>query len=99
MATTTSYVDTTFKPTSRGDVYDPATNKWTQVASLPFGVSHMGTAVLGDSIYFAGGYPATSTNQTFSTTAVWRYDTTTNTWSQGVDLPASRAGMIAGNKA
>jgi N-acetylneuraminic acid mutarotase len=86
------YVDTTFKPTSRGDVYNPATNTWTQVASLPFGVSHMGTVVIGDSIYFAGGYPATATNQTFSTTAVWRYDTTTNTFSDLPKLPAARGG-------
>jgi N-acetylneuraminic acid mutarotase len=86
------YVDTTFKPTNRGDVYDPATNKWTQIASLPFGVSHMGTVAVGDSIYFAGGYPATSTNQTFSTTAVWRYDTTTNQFSDLPKLPAARGG-------
>jgi N-acetylneuraminic acid mutarotase len=86
------YVDTTFKPTSRGDVYDPAANQWTQVASLPFGVSHMGTVAIGDSIYFAGGYPATSTNQTFSTTAVWRYDTTTNQFTDLPKLPAARGG-------
>lgn len=86
------YVDRTFKPTSRGDVYDPATNTWRQIASLPFGVSHMGNTVIGDSIYFAGGYPATSTGQTFSTSAVWRYDTTTNTFSNLPGLPAGRGG-------
>jgi N-acetylneuraminic acid mutarotase len=86
------YVDTTFKPTSRGDVYDPVANKWTQVASLPFGISHMGTVAVGDSIYFAGGYPATSTNQTFSTTAVWRYDTITNQFTDLPKLPAARGG-------
>jgi N-acetylneuraminic acid mutarotase len=86
------YVDTTFKPTPRGDVYDPVANTWTQVHDLPFGVSHMGTVALGDSIYFAGGYPATATNQTFSTTAVWRYDTTTNTFSNLPALPAARGG-------
>ena len=87
------YVDTTFKPTNRGDVYDPATNTWRQIASLPVGISHVGTVVLGDSIYFAGGYPANSTgNQTFSTTAVRRYDTTTNTFSDLPPLPAARGG-------
>jgi N-acetylneuraminic acid mutarotase len=86
------YIDTTFKPTSRGDVYDPATDSWRQIASLPFGISHMGTVAVGNSIYFAGGYPATATNQTFSTTAVWRYDTVTNTFSDLPPLPAARGG-------
>jgi N-acetylneuraminic acid mutarotase len=86
------YVDTTFKPTNRGDVYDPATNTWRQVASLPFGVSHMGTVAVGDSIYFAGGYPATGTNQTFSTTAVWRYDTVADSFSNLPALPSARGG-------
>jgi N-acetylneuraminic acid mutarotase len=86
------YIDTTFKPTQRGDVYDPATNRWTQVANLPFGVSHMGTTVVGDSMYFAGGYPATSTNQTFSTRAVWQYNTLTNTFTNLPLLPAARGG-------
>jgi N-acetylneuraminic acid mutarotase len=86
------YVDTTFKPTNRGDVYDPATNPWRQVASLPFGVSHMGTVAVGDSIYFAGGYPATGTNQTFSTTAVWRYDTVADSFSNLPALPSARGG-------
>jgi N-acetylneuraminic acid mutarotase len=86
------YVDTTFKPTRRSDVYDVATNRWSQIADLPFGSSHVGTTVVGNSIYFAGGYPATATNQTFSTDAVWRYDTTTNTFSDMPKLPAPRGG-------
>lgn len=87
------YIDTTFKPTSRGDVYDPAANRWTQIASLPFGVSHMGTVAVGDSIYFAGGYPATSTGQSFATNAVWRYDTQSNTFATNLPkLPAPRGG-------
>jgi N-acetylneuraminic acid mutarotase len=52
----------------------------------------MGTVAVGDSIYFAGGYPATSTNQTFSTTAVWRYDTATNQFTDLPKLPAARGG-------
>lgn len=86
------YVDTTYKPTTRGDVYDPATNLWARVADLPFGVSHMGTTTMGDAIYFAGGYPATATGQTFSTTAVWRYDTVANSFSNLPNLPAARGG-------
>jgi N-acetylneuraminic acid mutarotase len=87
------YVDTTYKPTTRADVYDPAANRWAQMASLPFGVSHAGTAVVGDSVYFAGGYPATSTSQSFATVRVTRYDTTTNTYQTNLpSLPLSRGG-------
>lgn len=86
------YVDSTYKPTRRGDVYDPATNTWRQVADLPFGVSHTGTVAVGDVIYFAGGYPATNTGQSFSTTAAWKYDTTTNTMTSLPSLPAGRGG-------
>ena len=87
------YVDTTFTPTSRGDVYDPATNTWRQVASMPLGISHMGNVAVGDSIYFAGGYPARSpSGQTFSTTAVWRYDTVADRFSTLPGLPAARGG-------
>lgn len=87
------YIDKTFKPTSRGDVYDPAANRWTQIAGLPFGVSHMGTAAVGDSIYFAGGYPATRTGQSFTTNAVWRYDIQTNAFATDLPkLPSARGG-------
>ena len=91
------YVDTTFTPTRRADVYDPATNSWRQIRDLPSfaypGASHVGTTALGSSIYFAGGYPAKSTSgQTFATTAVFRYDTTTDTYASLPSLPSGRGG-------
>jgi N-acetylneuraminic acid mutarotase len=93
------YVDTTFTPTRRADAYDPATNTWRQIANLPTfayafgGASHVGTAALGSSIYFAGGYPAKSpSGQTFATSAVFRYDTLTDTYASLPSLPSGRGG-------
>ena len=86
------YVDLTFKPTRRSDVYDPATNTWTRIADLPTGSTHAGTVVDGTSVYFAGGYPETATFQTYSTTAVWRYDTVADQFTTLPSLPAGRGG-------
>ena len=86
------YVDLTFKPTRRSDVYNPVTNTWTRLADLPVGVTHAGTVADGTSIYFAGGYPETATFQTFATTTVWRYDVAANRFSSMPALPAARGG-------
>jgi hypothetical protein len=86
------YVDTTFKPTRRTDVYDPATNTWARVADMPVGSTHAGTVVDGNSVYFAGGYPETATFQTYATTAVWRYDTVADAFTSMPALPVGRGG-------
>jgi N-acetylneuraminic acid mutarotase len=88
------YVDLTFKPTRRSDVYDPATNAWTRVADLPVGVTHSGTVVdaTTSSVYFAGGYPETATFQRYATAAVYRYDTAANAFTALPSLPAARGG-------
>jgi len=50
------YINTTFNPTSRSDVYDPVNNTWARITDLPKPLSHVGTAVDGKDIYLAGGY-------------------------------------------
>lgn len=82
-------------PVKRSDVYDPATNKWTQIADLPTRVTHAGVAVDGRSLYVVGGYVgigSTGYNQTFGVTAVWKYNVDTNTWSSFTKLPKAMAG-------
>jgi N-acetylneuraminic acid mutarotase len=77
---------------ARVDVYDPASNTWTSRAPMPTPLTHAGTALDGDSVILAGGYPgnAGGTSQTFATKAVWRYDADSNTWSALPDLPQPR---------
>jgi len=83
-----------FTPTRRADRYDPATNTWTRRRDLPIGLTHAGLAVDGRSIYIAGGYPqqADGTGQTFSTTAVWRYDIDSDTYTALPAMPLARGG-------
>lgn len=88
--------DPNWTPTRRADVYDPGTNKWTRIADLPKGLTHVGVAVDGGNIYIAGGYPAQAdgTGQNFSTTAVWTYNTSTNSYTSMPPLPFPRAGGV-----
>lgn len=87
-----------FGPVVRSDVFDPATNTWTQIADLPRRLTHSGVAAddATDSVYIAGGYfgngPGPGYSQTFGTKEVWRYDVAANTYSRIADLPAARAG-------
>lgn len=81
-----------FGPIRTSHVYDPQTNAWTQIADLPTLLTHSGTAVVGNDVFFAGGYIGTGVgfNQVFATTAVWRYNVVSNAYTSFTPLPASR---------
>lgn len=92
------YTNTSYYPSSCVYCYDPSTNVWTRMADMPVPVTHAGTAVDGNFIYFAGGYPPNSTKQwqLFSTSNVWRFDTVADTWTRMPSLPSARgAGQLA----
>jgi N-acetylneuraminic acid mutarotase len=81
--------------TTECDAYDPATDKWSQLTSIPQAISHCGQVADTDdpshaTFWLAGGFlgdnPGPSTNQ------VWKYDINNNIWSGGPSLPAPRAG-------
>jgi hypothetical protein len=78
------------------DRYDPATNKWTQVASLPVnaGKSHIteGTLVYDGRIIVVGGETGYNDPQR----SIVDYDPATNTWNQLALLPAARSTVVAG---
>lgn len=85
------YIDTTYTPTKRADVYDPVNDTWTRITDLPKGITHSGITVDGKDIYIAGGYPAKSTGgQMFATRDVWKYNVDMNTWSAMPPLPQAR---------
>lgn len=50
------FTDSALNVTTRIDVYDPATNSWTQAPPLPSAQTHVAVAQLGDSIVLAGGF-------------------------------------------
>jgi N-acetylneuraminic acid mutarotase len=70
-------------------VYDPGTNTWSNVASLPAPVpmDHIQTAAVNGKIYYIGGltgWPGPSVG------AVYVYDTATDTFSTGASMPTGR---------
>jgi len=72
------------------NVYDPVTNTWTPRGNMPVATTHGGVAVDGTTVWLVGGllgdYNGGSNLPTKST---WRYDTLTDAWTPGPDLPAA----------
>jgi len=87
------FYNSKIQATKNSYVYDPARNGWRRVADMPEKITHAGVAVVGSTVWFAGGFIGdhygTSTNH------VWRYHTDLNRWSKGPPLPAPRgAGVL-----
>jgi N-acetylneuraminic acid mutarotase len=76
------------------DVYDPATDKWTQVASLPKPRSQMNasTFVMDNRIIVAGGEDYVN----HALSDVTAYNPLTNTWTALTSLPDARRSGVAG---
>ena len=74
--------------TPRSDVYDPATNSWTQLRNMPEPLTHAPTSVDGTTIYFCGGYVGNHPGP--GTVHVWKFETTSGRWSLGRSMPAAR---------
>ena len=69
-------------------VLDPEQQSWTRRADLPAVLTHVNTAMLGDTMWLAGGFigdhPGPATDQ------VWRYEWRQDRWTPGPPLPARR---------
>lgn len=63
--------------------YDPASNEWTKKTDMPTAREDMGAAVVGTKIYVFGGLGPPGT----PTKALEIYETTTDTWTTGADMP------------
>ncbi|XSG76442.1 Kelch repeat-containing protein [Herpetosiphon llansteffanensis] len=68
--------------------YNITTNQWRICANIPEAITHAPVVADGDLIYVLGGYIGDSPGG--STQHVWVYNTITNAWSRGPDLPADR---------
>ncbi|XP_072771890.1 kelch-like protein 24 isoform X1 [Nerophis lumbriciformis] len=67
--------------------FDPATNKWNNLACLPFAVSKHGLVVSDSTLYLAGGeFPDGSASR-----ELWRYDTCFNTWMEMAPMNVARS--------
>jgi hypothetical protein len=69
--------------------WDPATESWTQLASMPTGKSNIQGAYLDGKIYVPGGYIGSHITEN----AI--YDIATDTWTTGAALPIAHSGATA----
>ena len=67
--------------------FTPATNTWTQIASVPFTGAEIACAVWDGEIYLFGGYYNSTVIQ-----ACYKYTPSTNTYTALTSLPAARYG-------
>lgn len=77
-----------FPITGRSDVYDPGTNSWHRLADMPERFTHANAAVDGSDVWFVGSYVGNTPGP--GTSRVWKYNTASNTWTRGPNLPAAR---------
>lgn len=77
------------------EVYDPATNTWKYIASMPAGtaVTHECVILIDNTIWLIGG--RRGTNPGPLTSEIWIYNISTNKWSKGPDIkdPATNKSM------
>ncbi|MDD5307073.1 MAG: kelch repeat-containing protein [Deltaproteobacteria bacterium] len=80
--------DTSPGITAAVERYDPVSDQWTSVASMPQPGCCFAVALVGDRIYVAGGY-----NGDFSDVIadVFSYDPTTDAWRTEPAMPTARA--------
>ncbi len=77
---------------SRNEVYDPATNRWTTLASMPIAVSdNYATVAYSGKVYVFGG-----TDGVNDRSDVQIYNIATNTWTLGAPMPTPRGAAMAG---
>lgn len=91
------FVDSQIRATTTATAYDPATDRWEQLAPLPVPVTHAPAVAEGRRLWLLGGLVGDHPGP--STADVWVYDTEEDEWTAGPALPASRgagAGALLG---
>lgn len=70
------------------EVYDPAANTWTQLASMSVPRNHTGGAAINGKFYVVGGRPDNT-----AASALEAYDPATNQWRRLPNMPTGRSGV------
>ncbi|MEO6452945.1 MAG: Ig-like domain-containing protein, partial [Ginsengibacter sp.] len=80
------FSDTLRNAESSSEVYDPATNTWAYLASLPdsTAMTHEGAILIDSTVWLIGG--RVGQNPAPLTSAIWIYNIATNTWSKGPQI-------------
>ena len=73
------------------EVYDPATNTWTNLAPMSVARNHTGGGVINGKFYVVGGRGSAD-----AATALEVYDPPSNTWTTLAPMPTGRSGVAVG---
>jgi len=71
---------------SKVEVYDPATDRWTAAAPLPVRLHHAG-------IYIIGGYTQSGMSTWSPVASVYAYDPATDRWTERAPMPTARGAL------
>ena len=86
--TFSGFEDDRLHVTHQVHVYDPKVDRWQRLSDMPIAVTHLNPAVDGQFVWFAGGF--VGNNPGTATSAVWKYDVVSDSWTQGPSLPEPR---------
>jgi N-acetylneuraminic acid mutarotase len=82
------------EPTTRVQVYDPASNKWSEGAPLRERVHHAAATVVDNKIYLVGGFRNVFSKREPLDT-VWVFDPAAKTWEKKAPLSSPRGAHMA----
>lgn len=78
---------------SKVEVYDPATDRWTATAPLPARLHHVGIGVVGGKLYVIGGYTQSGMSTWSPVATVYAYDPATDCWTERAPMPTARGAL------
>jgi N-acetylneuraminic acid mutarotase len=75
------------------DAYDPATDRWAGLASLPVGLHHAGIGAVEGHLYVIGGYKQSGLSVWQPVATVYAYDPAADTWMERASMPTARGAL------
>jgi N-acetylneuraminic acid mutarotase len=84
------FYNASLQATPRVDIWDPASETWSRGGDMPHPASHRNALLVGDTIWFAGGFEGDHPGPV--TDRVLGYVPATDGWFEGPSLPAARGG-------
>jgi Kelch motif protein len=82
------------EPTDELTRFDPASERFDELAPLPRRLDHIGVVTYEGDVYVVGGYGRTLNSHT--SRSFFRYDPATDRWSRLPDMPEAKAAMAVG---
>ena len=75
------------------EVYDPVTNRWSSRPDLPIGLHHAGAAALDGALYVVGGFTVSEDTLWNPSDRVFRFNPAGGAWTERAPLPTARGGL------